>query len=122
MAVIMLLDAVKDSRMLFKRCLEREGHSVIACDDYRNALELAATTDPDLAIVNVDAGRRNTIPVGQLLKSENRRLRILIITDFLHEECKELVEDKEVLLRPVELDTVEARVRELLESAPAEGR
>jgi len=117
-ATILVLDAEADTRMLFKRFLEREGHEVIACDDQRQALELVTSRDLDLAIVNVDAGRRNTTPVGQLLRSENSRLRILVITDFLHDECKEIVAEREVLLRPVELDTIEARVRELLGSAP----
>lgn len=121
-ATILVLDAETDSRMLFKRFLEREGHEVIACDDQRRALELAASSKVDLAIVNVDAGRRNTTPVGQLLKDENRGLRILIITDFLHEECKEIMAEHEVLLRPVEMETVEARVRELLRSASPGGR
>lgn len=114
MATILVLDAEGDSRMLFKRLLEREGHEVIACDDRRDALAMAADRYLDLAIVNVDAGLRNTSPVGQLLKEANSALRILIITDFLHEECKEILADMEVLLRPVELDTIEARVRELL--------
>ncbi len=118
MATILVLDAEADTRMLFKRFLEREGHEVIACDDHRHALEVVASRNLDLAIVNVDAGQRNTTPVGQLLRSENSRLRILVITDFLHDECKEIVAEKEFLLRPVELDTIEARVRELLDSAP----
>jgi DNA-binding response OmpR family regulator len=114
-ATILVLDAVADSRMLLKRVLEREGHKVIDSGDRRHALELAAATDLDLAIVNVDAGRRNTSPVGQLLRDANKGLRILVITDFLHEECKEILSEMEVLLRPVELDTIETRVRELLE-------
>lgn len=121
MATILVLDAETDSRMLFKRFLEREGHEVIACNDQRHALELAASRKLDLAIVNVDSGRRNTTPVGQLLKAENSGLRILIITDFLHDECKEIIMDWEFLLRPVEMETIEARVRELLQSAPPGG-
>ncbi len=114
MAIILVLDAEADSRMLFKRFLEREGHEVLTCGDRARALELVDSTDLDLVIVNVDAGRRNTTPVGQLLKAKKTGLRVLIITDFLHEECKEILAEQEVLLRPVELDTIEARVRELL--------
>jgi DNA-binding response OmpR family regulator len=117
-ATILVLDADADSRSLFKRFLEREGHEVITCDSRSDALTLAATRALDLAIVNVDAGRRNTTPVGLLLKEMNPQLRILIITDFLHDECKQIVTEREVLLRPVELDAIEARVRELLNSAP----
>jgi DNA-binding response OmpR family regulator len=113
-ATILVLDAEADSRMLFKRLLEREGHEVIACEDRRDALDLAASSRLDLAIVNVDAGRRNTSPVGHMLREANSKLRILVITDFLHEERKEILADREVLIRPVELDTIEARVRELL--------
>ncbi|MFH1117680.1 MAG: response regulator [Pseudomonadota bacterium] len=122
MAVILVLDAERDSRMLFKRFLEQEGYAVIACEDQRRALDLAAANKVDLAIVNADAGRRNTTPVGQLLRTEIEGLRILVITDFLHEECKEIMAEHEVLLRPVEMETVEARVRELLRSPPPKGR
>lgn len=114
MATILVLDAEADSRMLLKRLLEREGHEVITSGDRRDALEMAVNRRLDLAIVNVDAGRRNTSPVGQLLKEANSGLRILVITDFLHDECKEILADSEVLLRPVELDTIEVRVRDLL--------
>ncbi len=112
-ATILILDAERDSRRLFKRFLEQEGHAVIACEDQRHAL--------DLAIVNADAGLRNTTPVGQLLKTEIRGLKILVITDFLHEECKQIMAEHEVLLRPVEMETVEARVCELLRSRPPKG-
>jgi len=121
-ATILVLDAERDSRMLFKRFLEQEGHAVIACADPLHALDLAATNKVDLAIVNADAGRRNTTPVGQLLKTENKGLRILVITDFLHEECRQVMTEHEVLFRPVEMATVEARVRELLRSPPPRGR
>ena len=110
MATILVLDAEADSRILFKRFLEREGHEVITCGDRSLALQLAATRNLDLAIVNADAGRRNTTPVGHMLKEANSGLRILVITDFLHAECKEILAEKEVLLRPVELDTIETRV------------
>jgi DNA-binding response OmpR family regulator len=103
--------------MLFKRLLERGGHEVITCENRLDALELATSSPLDLAIVNVDAGCRNTSPVGHMLKEANDGLRILVITDFLHEECKEILADREVLIRPVELDTIEARVRELLEES-----
>ncbi|MDQ7783953.1 MAG: response regulator [Desulfomonilaceae bacterium] len=122
MATILILDAERDSRLLFKRFLEQEGYAVIACDDQRHALDLAGTNKVDLAIVNADTGRRNTTPVGQLLKTENKGLRILVITDFLHDECKQIMSEQEVLLRPVEMETVGARVRELLRSPPPSGR
>lgn len=118
MATILVLDTNPDSRRLFQRSLERVGHEVISCDGRDQALELISARKPDLAIVNVDPGSRHTIPVGYLLREENRALRILVITDSLHEKCKEIVSDREVLFRPVELDTIEKRIRELLESAP----
>ncbi len=121
MATILVLDAEADSRMLLKRLLEREGHEVIACDDRRHALELVTARDLDLAIVNVDAGLRNTSPVGQLLRDAHKGLRILIITDFLHEECKEILSEMEVLLRPLELHTIETRVHELLQLGSQKG-
>jgi two-component system, OmpR family, alkaline phosphatase synthesis response regulator PhoP len=114
-ATILVLDAEADSCLLFKRFLEREGHKVLACEERGQALKLASSTHLDLAIVNVDSGRKNRAEVAHLLKAHISGLRVLVIMDFVPEERERMASSDDFLLKPVELDAMEAKVRDLLD-------
>jgi two-component system, OmpR family, alkaline phosphatase synthesis response regulator PhoP len=120
-ATILVLDAEVDSCLLFKRFLEREGHKVLACEEREKALELASSAHVDLAIVNVGSGLKNGAEIAYFLRAHTRGIRVLVIMDFVPEECNRISANDDFLLKPVELDVMEAKVRNLLKQGGREG-
>lgn|GEM_PF-657759 len=113
-ATILILDEETDSRMLLKRVLELSGHQVTACWDPGQALAQAASRPFDLAILNITTGWSSLTRLPGMLKAANSRLKVMTITDYRTEKASESVSGDDFLFRPVELETIEAKVRELL--------
>jgi DNA-binding response OmpR family regulator len=120
-ATILVLDEEADSRMLLKRILQQDGHQVSTCGGLTEALELVRSGDPALVVVNMRSGGRSSDFWPSRLKTENPRVLILTIMDNLPggSEVNEMYD--EYLTRPVELNAIEAKVRNLLERKPAPG-
>ncbi|MFH0822681.1 MAG: response regulator [Pseudomonadota bacterium] len=116
MATILIMDEEADSRMLLKRVLELNGHQVTACRDPEEALAQATERPFDLAVLNIPtgSGRAAGLPAG--LRASVDGLKVMTIADYgPHRDAPGVMED-DVLFRPVELEAIEAKVRELLPS------
>lgn len=116
MATILILDEEADSCMLLKRLLERNAHQVWAFVNANDALECAATKSLDLALVNL-ASRHDTglaVPAG--LKRANPGLKVMVIADYVAEEGTQAMSADGFLVKPVDIDEVERKVRELLQN------
>jgi len=114
-ATILILDEEADSCMLLKRLLERNAHQVWAFVTANDALECAATKSVDLALVSL-ASRHNTgLAVPAALKRANSGLKIMVIADYVPEEGSQSMSADGFLVKPVDIDEVERKVRELLQ-------
>lgn len=115
MATILILDEEADSCMLLKRLLERNAHQVWAFVTANDALECAATKSVDLALVSLASRHDTGSAVPAALKRANSRLKIMVIADYVPEEGSQSMSADGFLVKPVDIDEVERKVRELLQ-------
>lgn len=114
LAAILIMDEETDSRMLLKRLLELSGHDVAACRDSAQALAQAGTRQFDLAVLSIASGRSDVTSLSDQLKAYDSKLKVMTITDYKSEKSSDIVPGDDFLFRPVELETIEAKVEELL--------
>jgi response regulator RpfG family c-di-GMP phosphodiesterase len=114
-ATILILDEETDSCMLLKRLLERNAHQVWAFVNANDALECAAVKSLDLALVNLASRHDTGLAVPAALKRANPGLKVMVIADSVHEEGTQAVSADGFLVKPVDIDSVERKVRELLQ-------
>jgi DNA-binding NtrC family response regulator len=115
-ATILVLDDESDSCLLLKRLLERNAHRVWAFENANDALECAATKSLDLALVNLTSRHDTGLAVPAALKSVNPDVKIMVIADYLPQETAEGESADCFLVKPVDIDAVEKKVRELLQN------
>ncbi|MBI5570398.1 MAG: response regulator [Desulfomonile tiedjei] len=116
MAIILVVDEEQDSATLLKRVLERDGHRVFTCSDYHEAVERASSLAPDLVVLEVRKSRHESLRLAAPLKKVRHGVKVLALTCCASAETGEHGIADDYLLRPVELDTIETKVRELLAS------
>jgi DNA-binding NtrC family response regulator len=114
-ATILVLDEESDSCLLLKRLLERNAHEVWAFVNANDALECAATKSLDLALVNLASRHETGLAVPAALKSVNPYVKVMVIADYLPEETAEGGPADCLLVKPMDIDAVEKKVRELLQ-------
>jgi DNA-binding NtrC family response regulator len=112
---ILILDEEADSCMLLKRLLDRNANHLFAFVDAGEALECAATNSLDLAIVNVSSRHGPRMDVLAALKSVNPDVKVMVIADYLPRETAEGEPADCFLVKPMDIDAVEKKVRELLQ-------
>lgn len=115
MATILILDEEADSCMLLKRLLDRNANHLFAFVDAGEALECAATNSLDLAIVNVSSRPGPRMDVLAALKSVNPDVKVMVIADYLPQVTAEGGPADCFLVKPMDIDAVEKKVRELLQ-------
>lgn len=93
---------------------------MIACRDSDEAFRLISSNPPDLVIAHIRSGRKGAVDLVSRIKKINGRLAVMTISDYFSEAAESAVGDA-FLIRPVEIDTVESKVRELLASRRAGG-
>jgi DNA-binding NtrC family response regulator len=113
-ATILILDEEADSRKLLKRLLERNANHLFAFVDASEALECAATSSLDLAIVNISSRHGPSMDVLDALKSVNPDVKVMVIADYVPPETGDAVSADCFLIKPMDIDAVEKKVRELL--------
>ncbi len=114
MAAILILDEETDSRMLLKRVMELNGHQVSACWNSGQALAELASRQFDLAILNITTGGSSLNRFSDMLRASNSRVKVMTIMDYRDPKTSESAPDGSFLIRPLELETIETKVRELL--------
>jgi DNA-binding NtrC family response regulator len=114
-ATILILDEEADSCMLLKRLLDRNANRLFAFVDAGEALECAATNSLDLAIVNVSSRHGPRMDVLAALKSVNPDVKVMVIADYVPPETGDAMSADCFLIKPMDIDAVEGKVRELLQ-------
>lgn len=116
MATILILDEEADSCMLLKRLLERSADHVIVFVDTDEALQFAASNAVDMAIVNVASRHCHSLAVPAELKSVSSGIKVMVISNYLLPEPGDATAADCFLLKPMDIDAVEKKVRELLKA------
>jgi DNA-binding NtrC family response regulator len=114
-ATILILDEETDSCMLLKRLLERNAHTVWASRTPADALECAAARNLDMVLVSVNSRRGLDAATLEVLKSIHPGLKVIVIADSVPKDAVEAMSVDDFLVKPVDLDAVEGKVRELLQ-------
>jgi two-component SAPR family response regulator len=114
-AFIVVFDEEADSCNLLRRVLEREGHHVTACSDSDAAFRLISQNPPDLVIAHIRSGKKGAVDLAARIKEISSRLAVMTISDYFSEDGESIVGDA-YLVKPVEIDVIETKVRELLAS------
>ncbi|MEJ5349290.1 MAG: response regulator [Desulfosoma sp.] len=119
MALIMVLDDEKDACRLMQRVLVRLGHEVHTFCDASTARRWLEDHDPDLALLDIKLKDDDGLSVLRFLRAHKPRVRVMIITGFpsaeTAQEARRLATE-DYLVKPVELDELEYRVRKVLEN------
>ncbi|MBI4965851.1 MAG: response regulator [Desulfomonile tiedjei] len=114
MAIILVLDEEADSCTLLKRVLQRMGHKVFAFGNSEAAVKWAAFNVPDLGIVNVRGRFIQGFPMFERLKEVNRDMKVMVITDAFSEQLSERLFADDFVIKPLDIDQLETKVRDLL--------
>ena len=114
MASILILDEEADSCMMLKRLLEPSTHRLWAFVNPSEALECAAARKPDLVLVSVTSRHGTNLAILAELKSVCPGLKIIFLGDYVPDERLQALSADAFLIKPVDIDTVERKVRELL--------
>lgn len=111
LATVLVFDEQIDSRLLLKRLLERSGHSVLSCSDPGTARKLTASCEVELVVVNLNPNHK------ELIADFKRTFgsKLLVIANYETGMAVPLLGD-DFLVKPVDLDAIESKVRELLGS------
>ncbi len=111
MANILILDHEEDFRMLLKRLLERNGHKVFITspnDDLSRRMQIES-----LNLVILTMGLKDSADLAGQLKRINRNIRVMTITNYLQGDAEPAILD-DFLIKPVDIETIEMKVNELL--------
>ncbi len=114
-ANILILDEEDDSRKLLERLLERNGHHAWAFVKPAEALECVANRKLDLVLMNVTTRSGAVLAILNELKRVNPDLKVMVIADYLPQEADEGEPADCLLVKPMDIDVVERKVRELLQ-------
>lgn len=112
---LLVVDDNRVNRLLLGRTLEQQGHSVAFAADGRRALEMLATAQYDLVLLDVEMPELDGVAVLTQLAAEGRLLEMpVIMTSALDEveriaECIDLGAD-DFLSKPVNPVLLKARV------------
>ncbi len=101
---ILIADDESIIRLGLKKILEEAGHKVVAsAPDGKKALELARTTSPDLAILDIKMPEMDGLEVAEILRRENP-MPVIILTAYSDKELVERARDAQTmayLVKPV---------------------
>jgi DNA-binding response OmpR family regulator len=117
--LVLIADDDPDIRMLVRLRLERSGYTVIAAHDGLEALQLAASCDPDLAILDVSMPGLSGVEVTRTLREQQATFPVILLT--AHAREADLAAGEEAgatayVTKPFSPQELESRVRGLTES------
>jgi DNA-binding response OmpR family regulator len=114
-AKIMVIDEEVDSCRLLQRLLERCGHEVVSFTEMNGGMEWARIHPLDLVVAVLGDYSIAYRGLACRLKALNGRLRALAITNRTPDGMNSEGWDA-VVVKPLEIDSVESEVSNLLES------
>ena len=80
MACILVVDDNQDTLRLLKSSIESDGHHVMIASDGQDAILIVDKFQPDLLILDICMPRVDGYEVFQMLRLENRRIPIILMT------------------------------------------
>ena len=113
-AIVMVLDEETDSCTLLKRILQRMGHKVFAFGNSKEASDWAGRNVSDMAIVTITGRHNEGFSTLGRFKEINRDLKVMVITSVFSDELSDMRLADDFLIKPLDIDQVEAKVRKLL--------
>ncbi|QJT10467.1 response regulator [Oceanidesulfovibrio marinus] len=117
MARIIVLDDVSDQGTLVKRILERKGHEVTAFTEEEEAINAAAKTAPDLAILDIKLKKMTGVEVLEEIKKVAPSVKVIMLTGYpTLETARESVRlgASDYCVKPIDKDELESKVEEVL--------
>lgn len=118
MALVLVLDDERDACQLMARIISSFGHEVKAFTDSEEALKWVSRREPDLALLDVGLHGSYGIDVVDRFLRIRPRLKAILITGYPSMATVGEAPHSgtlDLLVKPVELDELEARVRLALE-------
>lgn len=113
LAWIVIFDEEADSCNLLRRVLEPEGYRVDTYNEGTAALLQIASNPPDIVIAHIRHGSSEEIDLVKRIERMDADISIITISDYFSESERSLSRDN-LLIKPVEIQTIESKVRELL--------
>jgi signal transduction histidine kinase/CheY-like chemotaxis protein len=123
-ATILVVDDEPTLRAVIRRCLVRQGYTVLVAEDGQRALALARSSGAiDLLITDVVMPGITGLELGRLLLLERPELRVLFISGFTFEEAvpaTDLAKGMAYLPKPFETTALTSKVQELLSASTSQ--
>jgi CheY-like chemotaxis protein len=117
-ATILVVDDEPTLRSVIRRCLVREGHTVLVAESGERALELSRQHQGqlDLLVTDVVMPGFSGLELAERLRQDRCDLPVLFISGFTFEECVPAagVANMAYLPKPFDTQVLAAQVRELL--------
>ena len=81
-----------------RKLLQRQGMSVVGvASNSRDAIALATSDRPDVALVDVDLGAESGLDVARALAKSGEPVPVILISAYAEEDLRELVDGSPVL-------------------------
>lgn len=99
-------------RMGLKSMLQEMGHTVYAASNGQQAMDLAFSHDPDLAILDIKMPKLNGLQVAQNL-AQTHPMPILLLTAFSQQELVDIASDLPIqgyLVKPIKPQDLSAAI------------
>lgn len=115
--LVLVADDDPDIRQLVRLRLERSGCTVISAGDGAEALDLAALTPPDIAILDVAMPNLSGLEVTRALRERNATMPVILLTARAREsDVREgaAAGADAYITKPFSPQELESRVRELV--------
>jgi len=123
-ATILVVDDEPTLRSVIRRCLVRNGYTVLEAEDAHRALTVARASGAiDLLITDVVMPGMTGLELGRVLLRERPELRVLYISGFTFEEAvpvTDLANGMAYLPKPFETAALTSKVQELLAASPGQ--
>jgi DNA-binding NtrC family response regulator len=119
MALILVLDDEKDVCTMLHRILSAMGHEVVTFTDADGAFSWLRTRVPDLVILDYRLHHLDGIRVMRLIREFDPGIKVVMLTAYPSAEtASEALKLGAVkyLIKPIEIDQLEASVEEVLSS------
>jgi DNA-binding NtrC family response regulator len=119
MAHILVLDDEFDAVILLKRLFEEKGHQVYGFTEEEEAIAHTRTNSVDLAIIDIRLKKILGVEVLEELKKIAPQIRAVLLTGYPTLDSAQKAFElgvSEYLVKPVDLDELEAKVEKILSS------
>ncbi len=119
MAVILVVDDEQDACTMLDRILSAVGHEVVAFNEGHEALLWLERHKPDLTVLDLKLQNLDGIFLLRHIRERDPHAKVVILTAYPSAETSNqalLLGAAKYLIKPIEIDDLEANVEEVLSS------